>query len=499
MTILPQLERDLYEAARQRLPPLDDESHPTDPRADRGRHRQWDRLRPSGAVLSLLASVVIALVIGGFALELRHPTTPRSARLGHQQTPRPGPLRARHRFRTPAGEDMYPLGAVATKTQLLANFAVLRRAQDTQDRSWRPDCSCGGAARQFFGLTRYVRTLHDGTRVFFDVEQFIDPGQLNMASGSYVLNLDLVSPSGKSTSGSNFGPNTNYLVFPMSSHFPLLRHGAPNLGPRSYDWIGVIPDGVATVRWTFSCVRGAQVNCAARTPRTYTVPVINNTAAQRVPDSGQCPACLHPVAIQWLSGHGTILASFGHTAGNIPAPPFVKGGRGARVLGVLNAHGIGQAQLGQPSESAIAALNSLLGPAAQTNASIGGCGVDHESVWTSPAVDAPLTIYQHQGRFVGYQYGAPAFEIGRQTGPGATLRTALGLTIGNTIGDARRLYGATVTTRVSHGVGSWQAMTRTGSIRGSVLPTRYPLRSVNAQNPIITIQAGDTSCNDLHR
>jgi hypothetical protein len=129
-------------------------------------------------------------------------------------------LRGHHRlFRGAGGEDIYPLGAEPTKAQFMANFAVLRRPQDARDRSWRPNCSCGGAARQLFGLTRYARSLPGGIRVFLDVEQFIYPGQLNMAAGSYALNFDLVSPNGN-TDSSNFGPNTQYLVFPVASRGP---------------------------------------------------------------------------------------------------------------------------------------------------------------------------------------------------------------------------------------------------------------------------------------
>jgi hypothetical protein len=106
----------------------------------------------------------------------------------------------------------------------------------------------------------------------------------------------------------------------------------------------------------------------------------------------------------------------------------------------------------------------------------------------------PLTIFQRAGRFVGYRYGAPAFEIGLGMGPGATLHTSAGLTLGNTIGSARHLYGNRVATRVSHGSGSWSAAINGSTIGGAVLPIRYPLTSITAQNPIVTIQAGDTGC-----
>jgi dipeptidyl aminopeptidase/acylaminoacyl peptidase len=84
MTILPQLEKDLYEAARQRLPGVDG------PLAEPGRHdhtstvptARWPlfrgRPRSSAAVLPVLASIIVVLVIAAAALTLRghHSSTP---------------------------------------------------------------------------------------------------------------------------------------------------------------------------------------------------------------------------------------------------------------------------------------------------------------------------------------------------------------------------------------------------------------------------------------
>jgi hypothetical protein len=440
------------------------------------------RRRPRLGTITVALSVAISVLVAVLALTLVHERRP--AR-GHGRAA----LSRHRRFRIPAGEDIYPLGAVPTKAQLLANFAVLRRAQNGRDRSWRPDCSCGGAARQFYGLTRYAQSLPDGNRAFLDVEQFIYPGQLNMAAGSYVLNFDLVFPNGN-TSGAAFGPNTGYLVYPVPDRGPDNTRGIPHTN----DWVSVIPDGVTAARWTFACYLGVRVPCAAGAPRVYTVPVIENVAARRIPNSGNCPGCAQPLGVQWLNRQGDVVASFGSRRGNLPAPPFVKGVRGTGDLDVLDAGGIAAARLGQPSAQAIAALGSLLGPAAQTNVPTGGCGIDRESVWTSPAVAEPLTIFQRAGRFIGYRYGAPAFEIGLDTGPGATLRTARGLTISDTIGSARRLYGHRVVTRVSRGNGSWSAAINGGTIGGAVLPIRYPLTSISSRNPIITIEAGNTGC-----
>jgi WD40 repeat protein len=83
MTILPQLEKDLYQAARQRLRDVDDPAAEPD-RHDHARAvpaARWPRfrgkLRSSAAVLPVLASIIVVLVIGAVALTLRrHHSSP---------------------------------------------------------------------------------------------------------------------------------------------------------------------------------------------------------------------------------------------------------------------------------------------------------------------------------------------------------------------------------------------------------------------------------------
>lgn len=447
------------------------------------RPRRW--WRPTLGAGMIAISVAVSVLVAVAAVTLVHERRMPRGGLGSLGTHRGSRIRPH--------EDIYPLGAVATRPQLLLNFGVLRRAQDSRDRSWRPQCNCAGAARQFFGLTRYAQTLPDGKRLFLDLEQLILPGQLNMAAGSYVLNFDLVSQNGNTDSAA-FGPNTGYLVYPSADRGLDNTRGIP----ATSDWVSIVPDGVSTVRWTFGCYPGQRVRCVTGASQVYTVPVVENTAARQIPKSGTCPGCAQPVAVQWVNAGGQVVASFGPRRGNLTAPPFVQGDRGRRDLPVLDGDRIASTRLGEPSAQAIAALDSLLGPAAQANVPTGGCGIDHESVWTSPAVAQPLTIFQHADRFVGYRYGAPVFEGGGSPGPGATLHTARGLTIGDTIGTVRRLYGRRVETHVAHGTGTWQAVINAGTIGGAVLPIRYPVRSVGSRNPIVTIQSGNTGCLPSH-
>lgn len=427
----------------------------------RGQRRWWHLHGGVSIAIGLAAVVTVALVFVPLHSDRHAPARPQ---LLHHR----GPGR---------GEFLYPLGATPTLRQLLDNFAILRRPQTAQDRSWQPNCSCAGSARQLSDLTRLATTLPRGYRIYLDVEQLLVGGQLNQSAGSSVLNFTVVDPHGP-TSGSSFGPNTGFTVYPISS------------GGKDAVWMSVVPDGVASVRWTFGC-RGGN-GCAGIRSRTFTVPVINNVAARQVAGADNCSGCSHPQSVAWLTADGSVVASF-PGFGNIPAPPFVKGARSHGELRVLKPNGIGSAQFGESAATAIQAIQRRLGAATDANARAGGCGIDHESVWTSPAAADPLTIFQRHGRFVGYLYGAPVQQLGLVQGPGAVLATGQGLTLADTVRVGRRLYGPRFLTSAAGG-GTWQALADGGTLRGSVLPITYPLRAVTANNQVATIQAGATGC-----
>jgi hypothetical protein len=466
------------------------------------------RVRLSGPILVLNAAIVAAVAIGVILV------------LGHHHNPPRGPAtRTGPALRYGGGPSVeYPPGAEPTFQQFRHNFAILRRPQTAADRSWRPNCSCGDAARQLFGYTRFARALPGGYRVFFDLEQFNSPGQLNMAAGSYVLNYDLVDRSGN-VSSSNFGPNGSFAVRPL-------------VGPDEIVF-SVVPDGVARVVWHFTCRgtpprlragRGGRTGCAGLRSRTVTARVVNNVAAQRVPRACEPPR--PPVArgarsqesqsaamtdclgsdtghVTWYGADGRVVFSFDGAGGNLPAAPFVAGAHPAGPLHILEPSAVAGVRLGRSFATAAAALTRLLGPAADTHVAVGetGCVGDFESVWASPATALPLTIYEHDGRLAGYQYGAPVNESGLVRGPGAILSTATGLTVGDTVRTARRLYGSTFTTRAvksghnaNGGSGAWQVAAKAGSLDGALLPTSYPMRTVTAANPIDTVGSGPTKC-----
>ncbi len=454
-----QLESELRSAV-PRVAEANTRSRPRPRRAAR-----WPGWLPRRSVLLVALNAIVIVAFGVALLGL----------LEHHHAPAQRSGFSRHRGARP-GEILFPLGAVPTLTQLKDNFAVLRRPQTSADRSWHPDCGCGRAARQLEDLTRLTTTLPKGYRVFLDVEQFLLPGQLNMVAGSYVLNFTVVDPHGP-TSSSNFGPNTGFSVRPISS------------GGDDAVWVSVVPDGVASVSWTFGC-QGSR-RCEAPT-RTFTVPVVNNVAARQIVHADNCSGCASPTIIAWYAADGRAVASF-DSGLNLAAPPFVKGGRGPRVLRTLKPNGIGGTRLGQSAATTVAALARLLGAPADTNIQTGGCGIDHETVWTSPATAEPLTVYERARRFVGYQYGAPVSEIGLAPGPGAVLRTPRGLGLGDPIGSARRLYRTGLTTSVTR-ASDWKAIGDGGTLRGYVLPITYPLHKVTAKNPVATIEAGMTDC-----
>jgi hypothetical protein len=237
-----------------------------------------------------------------------------------------GKLLPRPQLRGPGGGRVTPHG-IPTLSQLLANFAVLRRPQTAADRSWTPPPPTR-YARSLPSLTRLAGTLPDGTRIFLTVQRYTGPGWPSVYRvGSYELDINIVAATGDNTYSTNFGPNVNYTVFPLSSApAPILfRHGSA--GPTAPAWASIIPDGVSSVRWTFEC---QNAHCARR-QLTVTVGVHENVAAASIPatepkhGSSAAPRGLwQPTAAVWYGRGGRVLATYGRPANNLSAPPFIK-------------------------------------------------------------------------------------------------------------------------------------------------------------------------------
>ncbi len=450
---------------------------PARPAVARRPHRpRWGAL-----VAALAAAVAVAILVGAVAL------------LGHRHAPTQpshGNPPARH---SRIQGDQYALGSWPSLDGLKANFAILRGPVTAQDRSWKPECDCAGTMRQLPLMTRHAQTLPDGTRMFVDVTQTLLDGDMGLPSGTYVLDLDIVNRHG-AVDSSSFGPNVGYTVRPLQD-----RTGRPGAQPKAVNsvWAGLVPDGVAAVRWTFACdgpsAKGAPP-CQVAHARTFTVPVIDNVAARRVAQAGLCAGCPGPTGIAWYDSSGRLVWRY-RGGSNLPGPPFVKGGHGSGRLAVLRGDGVAGAILGRPTRQATRALIAALGPAAVSDVAVADCGIDHESAWTSPQVATPLTIYLRGGRFVGYRYGAPRSGIGLVPGPGAVLTTAQGLTVADTVGEARRLYGSRLSTNPVHN-GTWAVSGAGGTLTGELQPVTYPMRKVTVFNPISTVAAGETGCVD---
>jgi hypothetical protein len=198
VSILPQLERDLYEAALERLPA--DHRHP-------GPHR---------AALVTLLGVAVALAVAVLALSLpaEHRPTAASAALA------PPRYLGLH--------------------QLLERFAVLRRPQTVTEERFRPSPMPGFIPR----FTRLASTLPDGERVFLTVSRVSDR-VVGQPVGSYMLSVWLLGADGAVNPMSG-QPSYNQLW--DYTHFPVLFGADPH---GSWIWIGIVPDGVRAVGWVF--------------------------------------------------------------------------------------------------------------------------------------------------------------------------------------------------------------------------------------------------------
>jgi hypothetical protein len=439
------------------------------------RMRRRRRRQLAATVITLLAAGALVVVLSGGSGGGASPSAGQSVN---------AQLAARLQVaETEVHNSLNPLGSTPSLSQLKANFAVLRRPQTEADRSWHPDCSCAGSATQLGGLTRFAVNLPHGYRVFLDVERFIAGGQLNTPAGSYMMNLDFVDRYGN-TDSTSFGANTQYTVDPLSTARP---------GPSSARSAGgagfasIVPDGVAKVSWTFGCPRGGRAPDGVKAGQSMTVvvPVVNNVAAIWLAKE---PAdCAGATKVVWLGTNGHTVTAF-HSDGNLVAPPFIKGKLRHGTARLLTSSSIGNAHIGTSSASALAALNKQFGSPADSNVLVHGCASDRESVWTSPAVAVPLTVFTDNGRFVGYQYGADGGDPGN--GPGAVLETSGGLTLGSEIRTVREIYPTGYESASSSNVGYWSVSSAGSRFYGTATPDRYPGRTVAPADRISTIGAG---------
>ena len=127
----------------------------------------------------------------------------------------------------------------------------------------------------------------------------------------------------------------------------------------------------------------------------------------------------------------------------------------ADVRRLLEGNGIGSVEFGLPRSTVIVQLERLLGPPHETIPGI--CGFERSTDWIGLNIrrhdvpSAELNLSFKRSRFVGYGYSTNAEG---PVGPphGVLLATTMGLTLGDTVARARRLYGrAFVETSVRQG------------------------------------------------
>lgn len=149
---------------------------------------------------------------------------------------------------------------------------------------------------------------------------------------------------------------------------------------------------------------------------------------------------------------------------------------GSAAAAWLAGNRIGPARLGQPERQVLAELNKILGPPVRPYRASGyGCGVDHVIDWPG------LQAYVGHGRFAGYSYR------------GTDLQTTAGLRVGDSIRQARRLYGNALRLSFEQG-GAWFARTPAGQLDGFTYGRSGNRTDIGPTSRIGTIEAGAVGC-----
>ena len=143
-----------------------------------------------------------------------------------------------------------------------------------------------------------------------------------------------------------------------------------------------------------------------------------------------------------------VLMSCGGTSSNEhpqPATATIRPLANATVRRLLEGNGIGSVTFGQPRSAVRAELERLLGPAHETIPGI--CGFGASTDWIGLNLNSPqanltaeLNLSFERSRFVGYAYLSSTDGPARQR-HGLLLATRRGLTLGDTVARARKLYG----------------------------------------------------------
>lgn len=332
--------------------------------------------------------------------------------------------------------------------RLLSGYGVFRRPQTAADRSWRLVWrGRGDASLQLIpGLTRLAATLPDRERVFLTVGRVVGP-QLGIQLNSYLVRAWVVSSARTRTviGQARLYFDTGATLVATSRAVQFSPFPAPQ--PHSTIWTAIVPDGITAVDWAFP-------------GRAIVSFVEGNVAAA---PASEAPSAV-PERVTWENRHGRTVKTYTRT----PAP-----------LRILYGNGVAGAKFGERRSKVDALLTAQLGPGGRFTKG-GGCGVVDTVSW------GELTAFFKHGRFIGYSYG---FQ-GAPPPPPPILATARGLTLGETVGKASRLYRSPPFQESEKQGGSWYVSTPTGTLDGFLTVKG----SGSTDYPIASIQAGPVIC-----
>jgi hypothetical protein len=336
--------------------------------------------------------------------------------------------------------------------KLLSHYAVLRRPQTAADRSWQLVWRGQGTApiQLIPRYTRLAGTLPGGQRIFLTVGRVVGP-ELGMRVGSYYMRTWVVRSRRTVIRQATLyvAAGAAVLAGPRGALSSGLMPAPQPVGPHSTVWVMIIPDRFHSVAMTFP----GQSNLMFAS---------GNVAAARVP----YPSSIRPEKIAWYNRHGRIVMTLTETR--------------PRAIRVLFGNGVAGARFGERLAKAQALLTMRLGPATGRFAKGGACGIADTVSW------GELTAFFKHGRFIGYAYGS---QSARPPSP-PILATARGLRLGQTVAEARRLYGRAFQTSEAQG-GDWLLTTAAGKLDG-FLNTRSG--RVGPHSTIASIQAGPSIC-----
>ncbi len=153
---------------------------------------------------------------------------------------------------------------------------------------------------------------------------------------------------------------------------------------------------------------------------------------------------------------------------------------------ILRGNGIGSAVFGQPETTAISNLEKVLGPPiTATPRSTTDCTVDAYLQFPG------IVIYFHREKFVGYATGpANTGSANAEYNEILNVITTKGLKIGDTLVQAKQIYGSSLRTSAAQG-GSWFASTPSGILAGLTTDELY---RTNPPPKIAGISAGSVGC-----